>query len=168
MVLEIHPQVWELSRICPETSTKLHVHEFGLCSGKYLMYSTVSWMVSGLLAIKATIWGVRMANRQQKKANNPAMREMIQRWACSSTSTNLLQLLCYRTNNKVHKTFRACLFSHSTWCLFITPRAWSIWKQMFQHCGSAQVPYTLLKPSRFWLRICGDIRNRKSTTRYQS
>ncbi len=26
------PQVWELSRLCPETSTKLYVHEFGFCS----------------------------------------------------------------------------------------------------------------------------------------
>ncbi len=26
------PQVWELSRLCPETSTKLCVHEFGFCS----------------------------------------------------------------------------------------------------------------------------------------
>jgi hypothetical protein len=25
------PQVWELSRLCPETSTKLYVHEFGFC-----------------------------------------------------------------------------------------------------------------------------------------
>ncbi len=26
------PQVWELSRLCPETFTKLFVHEFGFCS----------------------------------------------------------------------------------------------------------------------------------------
>jgi hypothetical protein len=26
------PQVWELSRLCPETSTKLYVHELGFCS----------------------------------------------------------------------------------------------------------------------------------------
>jgi hypothetical protein len=26
------PQVWELSRLCPETSTKLYVHEFGFSS----------------------------------------------------------------------------------------------------------------------------------------
>jgi hypothetical protein len=25
------PQVGELSRLCPETSTKLHDHEFGFC-----------------------------------------------------------------------------------------------------------------------------------------
>jgi len=24
-------QIWELSRLCPETSTKLYVHEFGFC-----------------------------------------------------------------------------------------------------------------------------------------
>jgi hypothetical protein len=28
------PQVWELSRLCPETSTKLHVHEFGFSRGR--------------------------------------------------------------------------------------------------------------------------------------
>ena len=27
-----NPQVWELSRLCPETSTKLYVHEFGFRS----------------------------------------------------------------------------------------------------------------------------------------
>ncbi len=27
------PQAWELSRLCPETSTKLYVHDFGFCSG---------------------------------------------------------------------------------------------------------------------------------------
>ncbi len=26
------PQVWELSRLCPETSTKFYVHEFGFCT----------------------------------------------------------------------------------------------------------------------------------------
>ena len=31
------PQVWELSRLCPETSTKLHVCEFGFCSGEYIL-----------------------------------------------------------------------------------------------------------------------------------
>jgi hypothetical protein len=30
------PQVWELSRLCPETSTKLYVHEFDYSSGKFL------------------------------------------------------------------------------------------------------------------------------------
>ncbi len=29
------PQVWELSRLCPETSTKLYVHEFGFRSGLF-------------------------------------------------------------------------------------------------------------------------------------
>ncbi len=28
------PQVWELSRLCPETSTKLYVHEFGFRRGR--------------------------------------------------------------------------------------------------------------------------------------
>ncbi len=27
-------QVWELSRLCPETSTKLYVHNFGFCCGE--------------------------------------------------------------------------------------------------------------------------------------
>ncbi len=27
--LKIHTETWELSRLCPETSTKLYVHEFG-------------------------------------------------------------------------------------------------------------------------------------------
>ncbi len=30
------PQVWELSRLCPETSTKLYVHEFGFCIRRIL------------------------------------------------------------------------------------------------------------------------------------
>ncbi len=29
------PQVWELSRLCPETSTKLYIHEFGFCTINY-------------------------------------------------------------------------------------------------------------------------------------
>ncbi len=28
------PRVWELSRLCPDTSTKLYVHEFGLWTAK--------------------------------------------------------------------------------------------------------------------------------------
>ncbi len=41
------PQVWELSRLCPENSTKLYVHEFGL--------TTVQHCLAGL---KLTIAGV--------------------------------------------------------------------------------------------------------------
>jgi hypothetical protein len=26
------PQVWELSKLCPKTSTKLYIHEFGFCT----------------------------------------------------------------------------------------------------------------------------------------
>ncbi len=36
------PQVWKLSRLCPETSTNLYVHEFGLCTYlfMYVAYNT--------------------------------------------------------------------------------------------------------------------------------
>ncbi len=32
------PQAWELSRLCPETSTKLYVHEFGFCPRRILCF----------------------------------------------------------------------------------------------------------------------------------
>ncbi len=32
------PRVWKLSRLCPETSTKLYVHEYGFCGQPCLLF----------------------------------------------------------------------------------------------------------------------------------
>jgi hypothetical protein len=38
------PQVWELTRLCPETSTKLYVHEFGFCIRLVSFYKLIFFL----------------------------------------------------------------------------------------------------------------------------
>ncbi len=46
-----NPQVWELSRLCPETSTKLYVHEFGFCTPRFIHPPGCTHSVGGLILI---------------------------------------------------------------------------------------------------------------------
>ncbi len=48
------PQVWELSRLCPETSTKLYVHEFGFRSAR------ISFFQAWNFAFSTSIWFLKL------------------------------------------------------------------------------------------------------------
>jgi hypothetical protein len=50
------PQVWELSRLCPEISTKLYVHEFGFRSHVGVAMICMVWSVIGLAAKVRINW----------------------------------------------------------------------------------------------------------------
>jgi hypothetical protein len=48
----LKPQVWELSRLCPETSTKLYVHQLGFWTCCLEEYTCVIWMLPNVLCTR--------------------------------------------------------------------------------------------------------------------
>ncbi len=50
------PQVWELSRLCPETSTNLYVHEFHICT-----VFDCRWVYA--LSPSSCCWWIKFCNR---------------------------------------------------------------------------------------------------------
>ncbi len=60
------PQVWEPARLCPETSTKLYVHEFGFSTcGIYsyislILSKLIPYLVSGFLCVWPTTYYLGM------------------------------------------------------------------------------------------------------------
>ncbi len=50
------PQVWELSRLCPEPSMKLHIHEFGLWSCRYRAHTWQAITAVSPSSMRSGLW----------------------------------------------------------------------------------------------------------------